>query len=107
MVPIYPRNNTIIEPIVQGGVYMNMGKPSLDIITSMGDGSRGVLRISFIISSNFSEMFRIFTTLGVLFISNCILFSAGSKIPGQILFFPITQKSVVLPMPITLIISMI
>ena len=82
---------------------MNMGKPSLDIITSMGDGSRGVPRISFIISSNFSEMFRIFTTLGVLFISNCILFSAGSKIPGEILFFPITQKSVVLPMPITLI----
>ena len=57
LVPIYPRNNTIIEPIVQGGVYMNKGKPSLDIITSMGDGSRGVLRISFIISSNFSEMF--------------------------------------------------
>ena len=82
LVPIYPRNNTIIESIVQGGVYMNMGKPSLDIITSMGEGSSSMLRISFIISSNFSEMFRIFTTLGVLFISNCILFSAGSKIPG-------------------------
>ena len=67
---------------------MNMGKPSLDILTSMGEGSRSVLRISFIISSNFSEMFHIFTTLGVLFISNCILFSAGSKIPGEILFFP-------------------
>ena len=77
-----------MEPIVQGGVYMNMGKPSLDIVTSMGGGSTSVLRISFIISSNFSEMFRIFTTLGVLFISNCILFSAGSKIPGEILFFP-------------------
>ena len=38
LVPIYPRNNTIMEPIVQGGVYMNMGKPSLDIVFFEGGG---------------------------------------------------------------------